>query len=378
MSDKDKRYRFLFILTIATAIGFQGWRTLLNNFAVNIANIQGNQMGMIQSIREIPGFLALLVVFLLYLVKEEVLALISLSLLGLGVGLTGLFPNYYGLIFTTLIMSVGFHYYETVNQSLTLQYFDKKESPVIMAKFKSVGAIVNISVGVAIYVLMKFFNYKSVFVILGMVVISLILYSSFKIPDKKNLPVQRKKMILRKKYSLFYLLTFLAGARRQVFVVFSVFLMVKKFNLSIYEITFLFVLNNLINMVFMPFVGKAINKFGEKKILSVEYILIIPVFLIYAYCQNKYIIMAVYVVDHLVFNFSIAIRSFFQKIADPKDIAPSMAVSFTINHVAAVFIPALGGALWIVDYKIPFIAGVFIAVLSLIATQKIQIKPSIS
>jgi hypothetical protein len=95
------------------------------------------------------------------------------------------------------------------------------------------------------------------------------------------------------------------------------------------------------------------------------------VFLAYAYVQNKYIIMGVYVLDHIVYNFSLAIKTFFQKIADEEDIAPSMAVSFTINHIAAVVIPALGGALWILDYKIPFIIGVIIAFTSLIFVQLI-------
>jgi len=371
--NKKNRYIFLLILTIATAIGFQGWRTLLNNFAVNEAGILGDQMGVIQSVREIPGFLALLVVFILLIMKEEILALVAMLLLGIGVGLTGFFPSYYGLLFTTLLMSIGFHYYETVNQSLSLQYFTKKETPLILSKFKSIGAFVNILVGLSIFIFMKYLSYKVMFIILGLLVISLVALSLKFLPNKDNLPVQRKNMVFRKKYWLFYTLTFLSGARRQIFVVFSVFLMVEKFHFSISEITILFVLNNLVNMIFMPYVGKAINKFKEKKVLTLEYALIIPVFLVYAYAENRYIIMAVYVLDHIVFNFSLAIKTFFQKIADESDIAPSMAVSFTINHIAAVVIPALGGALWILDYKIPFIIGVVIAVMSLVFVQFIPV-----
>ncbi len=369
---KNNRYIFLLILTIATAIGFQGWRTLLNNFAVEKVGIVGNQIGIIQSVREIPGFLALLVVFILLIVKEEILAITSLLLLAIGVSLTGIFPSYYGLIFTTLLMSIGFHYYETVNQSLSLQYFSQKDTPIILAKFKSIGALTNILVGLSIFIFMKYLSYKWMFIILGVLVVILVIFSLFFMPNKDDLPIQKKNMVFKKRYWLFYTLTFLAGARRQIFVVFSVFLMVKKFHFSISEITILFVINNLVNMIFMPLVGRAINRFGERKILSFEYILIIPIFLIYAFSDNKYIIMSVYVLDHLVFNFSLAIRTFFQKIADKRDIAPSMAVSFTINHIAAVVIPALGGILWIVDYKIPFFIGVGIAVISFSFVQLID------
>lgn len=372
--NQKNRYLFLLILTIATGIGFQGWRTLLNNFAVNKAGILGDQMGVIQSVREIPGFLSLLVVFILLIVKEEILAALALMLMGIGISLVGFLPSYYGLIFTTLLMSTGFHYYETVNQSLTLQYFTKKETPIILSKFKSIGAFVNILVGLSIFILMKYLSYKIMFMVLGVLVISIVFLALKFLPNKDNLAIQRKNMVFRKKYWLFYTLTFLAGARRQIFVVFSVFLMVKRFHFTIYEITILFVLNNISKMIFMPLIGKAINRFQEKKVLSLEYALIIPIFLVYAYSENRYMIMAVYILDHIVFNFSLAIKTFFQKIADESDIAPSMAVSFTINHIAAVVIPALGGALWILDYKIPFIFGIAIAVISLTFVQFIPVK----
>ena len=73
----------------------------------------------------------------------------------------------------------------------------------------------------------------------------------------------------------------------------------------------------------------------------------------------------------ILFNFAIAIRTYFQKVADPADIAPSIAVGFTINHIAAVVMPAIGGLLWMVDYRIPFIAGAVFSLVSLLAVQDI-------
>jgi len=129
-AEYGEMYRFLLVLTILSATGLQGWRTLINNFAVDVVHLDGRQMGMVQSLREVPGFLSLLVVYLLLLVKEHRLAALSVLILGLGVASTGLLPSYYGVVVTTLIMSFGFHYYETVNQSLTLQYFSVLKSPL--------------------------------------------------------------------------------------------------------------------------------------------------------------------------------------------------------------------------------------------------------
>jgi predicted MFS family arabinose efflux permease len=191
-------------------------------------------------------------------------------------------------------------------------------------------------------------------------------------PADRNLVPQRRKMIFRKKYWLFYFITFMGGARRQIFMAFAVFLLVKKFQFSVQEVTVLFVINNLINYFLSPMIGKAIIRFGERKVLSVEYSSLVVIFLAYATVESRLIVAVLYILDHVFFNFAIAIRTYFQKIGDPRDIAPSMAVGFTINHLAAVFLPAIGGLLWMVDYRIPFVAGACMSFVSLVAVQRIR------
>jgi predicted MFS family arabinose efflux permease len=374
---KDPMFRFLAILSIAATVGLQAWRTLFNNFAVEIVHLEGNHIGIIQSVREIPGFLALLVIYIILILKEHRLSALSIAILGLGVGITGVFPSYTGLIATTMIMSFGFHYFETTNQSLTLQYFDKDSSPLVIGKLRSYGAAANVAVGISIYLISYLLSYKATFGLIGFIIVMVGIWGILKNPTREGLPIQHKKMIFKKKYWLYYFLTFMSGARRQIFVAFAVFLLVKKFEFSIQEITMLFVLNNIINYFINPLIGKAIVKFGERKVLSLEYFSLIIIFIGYAFVESKIIIVVLYILDHIFFNFAMGIRTYFQKIGDPKDIAPSMAVGFTINHIAAVIIPALGGLMWIIDYRIPFIAGAIMSAVSFLFVQFIKNQTSI-
>jgi len=165
----------------------------------------------------------------------------------------------------------------------------------------------------------------------------------------------------------------MAGARRQIFMAFAVFLLVKKFHFTVQEVVILFVINNLINYFLSPLIGRSIIRFGERKVLSLEYFSLIFIFLAYATVDSRVVVGILYILDQVFFNFAIAIRTYFQKVGDPKDIAPSMAVGFTINHIAAVFLPAIGGLLWMVDYRIPFVAGAFLSLISLAAVQKIRV-----
>ena len=366
-------YRFLMVLTISSSIGLQTWRTLFDNFAVKAAGLDGNHIGVIQSVREIPGFLALLAVFAIMLIKEHRLSALSILVLGIGVAVTGLFPSYSGLLFTTLIMSFGFHYYETTNQSLTLQYFDKQTSPWVFGKLRSQAAASNITIGIIIYFIAPILTFAQIYLLIGGFIIAAGCWGFFQNPVDRNIVPQHKKMIFRKKYWLFYFLTFMSGARRQIFVAFAVFLLVKKFQFTIQEITILFVINNLVNYFLSPLIGKGIIRFGERKTLSLEYFSLIFIFLAYATVESKTLVAILYILDHIFFNFAIAIRTYFQKVGDPRDIAPSMAVGFTINHIAAVALPAIGGLLWIVDYRIPFVCGAILSIVSLVAVQQIKV-----
>jgi len=365
-------YRYLIVLTISSTAGLQAWLTLFNNFAVDVAGLGGRHVGMIQSIREIPGFLALLAVFVIMFIKEYRLSALSILFLGLGVAMTGLFPSYIGLILTTLIMSFGFHYYETTNMSLTLQYFDEATSPWVFGKQRSYAAASNIAVGILIYFLVDLLDFAKIYLLFGGLIIAAAVWGLIQDPSDRTIVHQRNKMILRKKYGLFYFLTFMAGARRQIFMAFAVLLMVQKFKYSVQEITILFVVNNIINYYLSPLIGKGIIRFGERKVLSLEYLSLIFIFVAYALTGSKLVVAFLYILDHIFFNFSIAIRTYFQKIGDPRDIAPSMAVGFTINHIAAVFLPALGGLLWMIDYRIPFIGGAMMSLVSFIAVQLIR------
>lgn len=370
-SEQRPMLRFLIVQTAASVVGLQCWMILFNNFAVEVAGLNGFQVGVIGSVREVPGFLALLAIFVMLVLREHRLSSLSIVFLGLGIGMTGLFPSFFGLVVSTLIMSFGFHYFETTNQSLTLQYFNTETSPLIFGRLRSLAAATSIVVGLLLFLMGLVFSYRTMFLTVGILVAAAGFWGFLQDPTHRSLVPQRRRMIFRRKYFLYYFLTFMAGARRQIFMAFSVYLLVKVFHCTVSEITLLFVVNNAVNYVLSPVIGRAIVRFGERRVLSLEYGGLIAIFLVYAFSGSKWVVITMYILDHILFNFAIAIRTYFQKVADPKDIAPSMAVGFTINHIAAVVLPAIGGMLWMVDYRIPFIAGVVLSLVSLSAVQRI-------
>ena len=368
----------LILMSIAMPIAFNAWAALLNNFVVEKAAFTGIEIGILQSLREVPGFLAFTMVFVLLVIREQIFAVFALALLGLGVAITGFFPTVFGLYFTTVLMSIGFHYFEAVKQSLSLQWLSKEEAPQVLGRLIAIGSLTSLIVYASLWVLLEIFqaSYLVNFFIAGglCMILALVMYFMFPIFPAKT--IQNKNLILRKRYWLYYLLTFLSGARRQIFMVFAAFLMVEKFGYSASQVTLLFLINYAFNWLFAEKIGQLIGKFGERKALTLEYLGLIFVFIAYGLVDNPALAAGLYILDHMFFAMAIAISTYFQKIADPKDMASSAGVSFTINHIAAVVIPAALGLVWIWSHSLVFYIGACFALLSLITAQYIPKVPS--
>ncbi len=357
----------LMLMAAAMQLSFASWSALQYNFAYEILGFTGKEIGIQQSIREIPGFLSFAAVFFLFAMREQTFGMVSLVLLGLGTAATGYLPSTLGFYITTFIGSVGFHYYETMHQSLTLQWLPKKTAAAIMGKILSVASLAQLAAYALIFLAGTMFSlsFTTMFVIAGGVTLVFVAFMVSAFPTFPEGEPQSKKIILRKRYWLYYAITFLAGARRQIFLVFASWMMVERFGYSFHDIAALFFVNSAIMMVMAPFVGKLIQSIGDRNSMVIQYVGLAFVFTAYAFVTSPAIAIILYVLDHAFFALEIAKKTYFQKIATPSDIAGTTGVAFTINHIAAVFIPVVFGLLWLVSPAAVFLSGTAMAICSL-------------
>jgi predicted MFS family arabinose efflux permease len=387
-TDTKRLFRILAVANFFLYLGFNIWRSLFNNFAVEELGIRADQIGIIQSLREVPGLMGFVIGFLVLVLSEMRVMGLSVLLLGLGLVLTGWADNLSVFMMGTMVTSIGFHFFYPSNSGLLLMAVGKEEAPKMLGRLRSVAALASF-IGLALaYILVAgvelgpisipAWSYRKLLYMVGGVVIAGSLVA-FRNGGDEGKQQEKRKVIFRRDYWLYYVLTFMMGSRRHIFTTFAIFMLVDIYGIDVRVTIALFLVNSLVSTFALAQLGKLVAYLGERAVLTFNFIGLIGVFLGYAYVAYLPVLYVLFVLDHIFFGFNLAVDSYFQKIAhSPEEITSNISLAQTINHVSALVVPVLGGILWEqISPTATFLAGVVIAVISLVLVQFIRIGPAL-
>ena len=367
---------YLVVSNFMLYFGFRLWQAMFNNFAVEEMGVGPGSIGWIQAVRELPGLMGFLVGFLALFLSEVRIMALSVILLGIGSFMTGQAANIPFLLVSTVVMSFGFHFFYPTNNAVVLMAVEKQHTPRTLGQLRSLGAVAALAATGAVYLLAGSWGYRRLFMVVGgMVAVGGLLLLPLG-NAKEGLP-PRRRVVLRRRYWLYYLLSFLMGSRRHIFTTFAIFLLVREYGISVQTTATLFLINSLVNTYILQLVGKLVGRLGERLMLSVAFGTLAFVFLGYAYVTYLPVLFVLYVIDNVMFGFNLALVTYFQKIAvTPEEITSNLSVEQTINHIAAMVVPVMGSAVWeLFGSQAPFLAGVGIVLVSLVLTQFIRTPP---
>jgi MFS family permease len=364
-------WRVFGALTFLFAFGFSVYNGPFQNYLRDVLHADALALGKLESIREIPGLLAALMAGTLVALAESRVAGIGLILGGIGIGVTGYFDQLNPLIAITVFWSIGFHLWATVQGAITLALAKGTEGGRHLGRMSSIGAVATIVGLGTTYVLTKVLpgHYRLYFAIGGIaIVIAGFLALTLSTHATHG---ERQRLVFRREYSLYYLLTFLEGCRRQIFSIFASFALILVYGLPVQTMVLIQFVNAILISVTAPAMGKMIDRRGERGPLTFYAIGLIVVFLGYATFQTTWALVALFLIDNVLFTFGMGFTTYLHRIARKGEITPCLAMGTTMNHVAAVTVPFFGALLWksTNNYQVPFWVGVAIAFVSLIATR---------
>lgn len=370
LTKESRDFRVLVVASGLFSFGFLMYNVLFTNFAADEINILPQELGLLESVREIPGLLSVLIAAATMFLLEPRLAGIALLLMAFGV------TNYFhlndvtGLVIFSLVWSVGFHSWAPVSISLALRLGQKGYEGRRLGLLRSSGNITGLLGITIVYLFATSTGMRPLFIVSGILIaIGGLVVFRIRAPATAN----NQRILLRRQYTLFYVLQFLSGTRRHVFMTFALFALVRIHGASIETIAILSFLNQIASIISAYFFGQWIDRYGEKSILTWGFGGLTFVFLGYAFVTATWILFILYIVDNILFNNSIAISTYVEKIlVEPSDLRPTMVTGQTMNHIAAVIVPITGGLLWqAYGHVVPFVLGAVVAAVSVVASLRI-------
>ncbi|HNV44527.1 MAG TPA: MFS transporter, partial [Exilispira sp.] len=355
---------FLIALTF-TYIGSTLQTGVFNNFAAEELKIRADQLGIYESLRESPGIIAVFVIALLMFLKEQYLAALATLLMAAGYFFYSRITEWHQLLLIGFIGSLGLHIHLPVSNAIAIFLAKENKQGQMLGRvqrFNFVGQFISMAI---IIILGKKLSYRMAFVLSA---ISLLIASVCYLSLPKDLGyIEKPKIIVKKKYWVYYILTFLEGCRKQVFITFALFVLVKVYKMQIRYTAILMLFNAIMVIIFSPFIGYSIDRYGERTVLFISYFLVFFVFIGYAFFHNIWLLIACYTIDNILYLGSISLTSYIGKLVPKNELRPTLSMGVTMNHIAAVAMPIIGGILWEkLGYEVVFMIGAVIVIISLV------------
>ena len=356
-----------------------GWATysaIFTNFVSENLHIHPRDLGLVESLREVPGFLTVVLAAVTVRMRESRVTAAALLVLGLGlIGYSGV-HSLTTLIAVTMFGSVGFHLFMPLSNGLALGQAGQGKGGRRMGQINTAGAVGTLLGTALVLVLVVPLGLRGSFIPAGALVIAGAVCLAL-LKDKEAAP--RVRIAFRRRYLVYYALTMLDGSRRQIFSTFAVFLLVRNYHVGVHAITVLLLANTAVTMVSAMPIGMLIDRIGERRVLIGNYLLLTFLFAGYALVHTVFLLGALFCIDNVLFGCGAAITTYLGKIAPRHEIAPSLAMGGTANHVAAVSVPVLGGILWSqFGYQVTFFAGAATCLASVLVANAIRTAPAVA
>lgn len=352
-----------------------------NNYLAQVHQVSEVARGGLEFPRELPGFLVVFVLTALLFLADTRIAAISACLVGIALWGQGfLTPSFTVVVIWMLIWSTGAHLFMAISPSIALRLAEEGQEGRRLGQIgflESLGALLGLIM--VYWGASRFhFSFGLIFGLAG----GCALLASFCLCLIKPQPLTRvsRRLVLKKKYTLFYILNILFGARKQIFLTFAPWVLIKVFHANIETFAILGFIGTVLSLFFRPLLGKAIDAWGEKRIIILESVLLILISLLYGFSASWFpsevavlIIMACYISDQLLFSVRMARTTYLNRIADtPDDIAPTLSMGLTLDHAVSMTIPLAGGLLWAhFGYMPVFLTAGVLAIINLIAANYI-------
>lgn len=374
-----------FSIVLVMSIAMDMHESLFNPFLADTFDLSPDGRGALEMPRELPGFLVVVTSGLLCMLPVTGMGIVGAGLLALGmVGLAFFGAQWWPMVAVMILASTGMHLLMPVGSTIAIALSDENTRGRRMGQMGAVRSIGSILGCGFVWLIFDKTNpqYRMMFLcIAGGAAVAAILYSVLQIPDLRQ---RRSRMVIRRKFKIYYILELLFGARKQIFITFGPWVLLRIYHEPASGIALLWVIASAIGIVFKPLLGMAIDHFGERAVMVVDGLVLAVVCIGYGYAGRiapdaqtaRIIACGCFVLDNLLFACGTARAVYVSRLTDsPQETTSTLAMGISINHMASMTIPFFAGTVWILyGYERVFLGAAVLAVGISIASSFVPAK----
>ena len=374
--------RNLIILAVARFVSRFGqglFGAVRTNFFVDTLGLSGGQVLWMEGIREIPGLALIFVAAFMMRLPLARRAAISVLIMGVGYMLYATINSYVGLLVFAAIASLGLHMYMPLGPSLAMSLSTKETCGRVLGLLSSVGSLASI-IGMATISLMTGFVESiplHVYFLVGGAFVIVAALLLFRLPTDVGATATRQpRMLVKKRYWIFYVLNFMEGSRKEVLGTFVSLVLVQDFGLRVWQLSKLLLFSSIMNLIAAPYMGYLVDRFGERSTMTVRYLALALCCIGYATLNSVWLLVAVMFIVKLMLILGMGLNTYVNRIAPPEELTPTLSAGVSINHVTSVAMPLIAGALLpIVGYRWIFMGTAVLILITVPFAMAMKVKP---
>ncbi|MBN2056106.1 hypothetical protein JW905_14345 [bacterium] len=358
--------------------------SIFNNFLVDAFNMSAEQRGGLEIPRELPGLLVTLTIGLFFFISEPYLLAISCAVAAFGIFGVGTWsPDLFSLLIWIFIWSTGIHVQLVLIEKISLETgigLGTGSRLGRMNGLRSLGMILG-----ALFVIVPGkrleLGYRHMFTVAAIAMIcAAALYATL----GNGLQARRRRrtpFVFKKRYMRYYVLAVLFGIRKQIFITFAPWFLVRILLFRPENIARILLVSASLGIFIKPLLGRLIDVWGERNVLVMDGMIISVFCLGYVFLPHFFdglvldlLISLCFILDDLMFTLRTARTTWLAKIAEtPEDITASMSMSVSLDHLLSMTISWIAGLAWIVlGYESVFLFCGIVAVMMTLVSAGIK------
>lgn len=351
-----------FFSILLWGVGVGCFAAAMNNFLSGIYQMDSVERGWLEFFRELPGLALVFLLAILHKVSDWKVIRLGTMISMAGAALLLIPADKLSVTVFIMLWSLGEHLVMPIRSAVAMRVANpgcEGRSLGLLTGVMNFGSVAgSLLVAVIFYAGTVYFVQSEavLFNVLWGVIIFLMLASTISTftKDAPREPTRRPRLYFNRKFGKYYALELFYGARKQIFLTFAPYVLIKEYSFTTAGMALLLGICAFINIFAAPAIGRLTDKWGYRNTMIWDTVVLCFVCLAYGFAGKIFalqiaacVVCVNFVLDAVISTTALATNIYVKTLAHDRDeLTATLATGISINHLISILTAPLGGWIW--------------------------------